>query len=61
MRSCEARDMGHGAVTVEHLLLGLFSDEDDIVDRVLADFGLTIRPAREMVRERLGVSPGSAP
>ena len=57
----EARDMGHGAVQVEHLLLGLFSDEDDIVDRVWADFGLTIQPVREMVRERLAVGPGSRP
>lgn len=57
----EARDMGHGAVQVEHLLLGLFSDEDGIVDRVWADFGLTIEPVREMVRERLGVGPGSRP
>jgi ATP-dependent Clp protease ATP-binding subunit ClpC len=57
----EARDMGHGAVQVEHLLLGLFSDEDDIVDRVWADFGLTIQPVREMVRERLGVGSGSRP
>jgi ATP-dependent Clp protease ATP-binding subunit ClpC len=55
----EARGMGHGAVQVEHLLLGLFSDEDDIVDRVWADFGLTVQPVREMVRERLGVGPGS--
>lgn len=58
----EARDMGHGAVQVEHLLLGLFSDEDQkIVDRVWADFGLTAQPVREMVRERLGVGPGSRP
>ena len=54
----EARDMGHAAVQ-EHLLLGLFSDQHDIVDRVWADFGLTIQPVREMVRERLGVGPGS--
>ena len=53
--------MGHGAVQVEHLLLGLFSDEDDIVDRVWADFGLTIQPVREMVRERLTLAPVRAP
>jgi ATP-dependent Clp protease ATP-binding subunit ClpC len=57
----EAREMGHGAVQVEHLLLGLFSDQDQIVDRVWADFGLTIEPVREMVRERLGVGPVSSP
>ena len=32
----EAREMGHGAVQVDHLLLGLSSDEDEIVDRVWA-------------------------
>jgi ATP-dependent Clp protease ATP-binding subunit ClpC len=57
----EARDMGHGAVQVEHLLLGMFSPEDDIVSRVWADSGLTIQPVRDMVRERLGVGPGSRP
>ncbi len=51
--------MGHGAIQVEHLLLGLFSPDDDTVSRVWADFGLTIEPVREMVRERLGVGPGS--
>lgn len=55
----EAREMRHGAVGVEHLLLGLFSSEDDIVTRVWADFGLTIEPVRDVVRERLGV--GSHP
>jgi ATP-dependent Clp protease ATP-binding subunit ClpC len=57
----EARDMGHGAVQVEHLLLGLFLAEDDIVSRVWADLALTIQPVRDMVRERLGVGPGSRP
>lgn len=53
--------MGHGAVQIEHLLLGLFSEEDDIVSRVWADFGLTIDPVREKVQERLGVGSGSLP
>jgi ATP-dependent Clp protease ATP-binding subunit ClpA len=57
----EARDMRHGAVQVEHLLLGLFSSEDGIVSRVWAHFGLTIQPVRDIVRERLGVGSRSGP
>ena len=56
----EARDMGHGAVGVEHLLLGLFSDQDGIA-RVFADFGVTIEPVRDLVRERLGAGSESSP
>ncbi|HEY1775441.1 MAG TPA: Clp protease N-terminal domain-containing protein [Solirubrobacteraceae bacterium] len=56
----EAREMGHGAVEVEHLLVGLFACEDEIVSRVWADFGLTSQPVREAVRRRLGVDPGTA-
>jgi len=57
----EARELGHGTVQVEHLLLGLFSDQDGIAGRVFADFGLTIEPVRDLVRERLGVGFGSLP
>ena len=44
----EAREMGHRTVQVEHLLLGLASDQDGISGRVFADFGLTIEPIREL-------------
>jgi hypothetical protein len=37
----EAREMGHETVQVEHLLLGLFAPEDDILSRLWEDFGLT--------------------
>lgn len=57
----EAREMGHGPVQVEHLLVGLFSDHDGIAGRVLADFGLTIAPVRDLVRQRLGVGSTSVP
>lgn len=57
----DAREMGHGTVQVEHLLLGLFSDHDGIAGRVLADFGLTIEPVRDLVRERLGIGSGPVP
>jgi ATP-dependent Clp protease ATP-binding subunit ClpA len=53
--------MGLGAVEVEHLLLGLLSDQDGIAGRVLADFGLTIEDVRRLVRERLGVGSDSRP
>lgn len=55
----EASGMGHGEVRVEHLLLGLFSDQHDVVARLLADSGLTIPRVRDLVRERGGVKPGS--
>jgi ATP-dependent Clp protease ATP-binding subunit ClpC len=57
----EAREMGHGSVRVEHLLVGLFSDNDGIAGRGLANFGLTIAPVRDLVRQRLGVGSTSAP
>ncbi|MFZ0973658.1 MAG: Clp protease N-terminal domain-containing protein [Solirubrobacteraceae bacterium] len=55
----EARGRGHGTVEVEHLLLGLFSDQDGIAGRVFADFGLAVEPVRALVRERLGVGSDS--
>lgn len=57
----QAREMGHWPVQVEHLLLGLFSDQDGIAGRVLADFGVTIEPVRDLVRERLGLGSGPVP
>ena len=54
----EARDMGHGTVQVEHLLLGLFSDRDGIAGGVLVDFGLTIEAARQAARQRPGARSG---
>jgi ATP-dependent Clp protease ATP-binding subunit ClpA len=57
----EAREMGHSAVHVEHLLLGLWSDQHAIAGRVLTDFGLTIDPVRDLVRQRLGAGSSSPP
>jgi ATP-dependent Clp protease ATP-binding subunit ClpA len=57
----EAREMGHGAVGVEHLLLGLFSDQDGVAGGVFADFGLTVGPVRDLVRERIGVDSAPRP
>ena len=57
----EAREMGYSTVQVEHLLLGLCSDQDGIAGRVLADFGLRIDPVRDLVRRRLGDGSSSLP
>jgi ATP-dependent Clp protease ATP-binding subunit ClpC len=56
----EARGMDHGEIQVEHLLLGLLS-HDSGLDRLWAQFGLTLQPARDKVSERLGANPGPAP
>ena len=53
--------MAHNSVQVEHLLLGLFSDQAGIPGRVFADFGLTVKPVRGQVRERLGRALSSLP
>jgi len=57
----EARTMGHRTVEAEHLLLGLFWDQDGIPGRVFADVGITIEPVRDLVRERLGPVSGRPP
>jgi ATP-dependent Clp protease ATP-binding subunit ClpC len=57
----EAREMGHESVHVEHLLLGLFSDQAGIPGRVFANFGLTVEPVRGQVRQRLGAALSSLP
>jgi ATP-dependent Clp protease ATP-binding subunit ClpC len=49
----EARAMGHLSVEGEHVLLGLFWDQDGIPGRVFADLGITIEPVRDLVRDRL--------
>jgi ATP-dependent Clp protease ATP-binding subunit ClpC len=54
----EAREMGYETVEVEHLLLGLFGCQDQIVSRVWTDFGLMIQPVRETIQQRLGVGHG---
>ena len=53
----EARAMRHGAVEPEHEFLALFGDQGGTAD-VLADAGLTVAPAREVVRKQLGTGSG---
>jgi ATP-dependent Clp protease ATP-binding subunit ClpA len=54
----EARAMRHSAVEPEHQFLALFGDQGGITAGVLADAGLTVAPAREIVRKRLGTGSG---
>jgi len=57
----EARTARHTAVESEHVLLGLFGDQDGIAGRVFAAVRITIEPARDLVRKRLGTGPRSSP
>lgn len=49
--SCdEARQMGHGYVGSEHLLLGLIRERDGVAGRVLAKLGVNLDRTRDFVR-----------
>jgi ATP-dependent Clp protease ATP-binding subunit ClpA len=50
----EARELNHGYVGTEHLLLGLIREERGIAAQVLVDAGITIENAREGVIRVLG-------
>jgi ATP-dependent Clp protease ATP-binding subunit ClpC len=54
----EARNLGHGHVGTEHLLLGLVADEETTASRVLAAMGVTAEALRDKVGEH--VSGGDA-
>jgi ATP-dependent Clp protease ATP-binding subunit ClpA len=54
----EARAMRHMTVEPEHQFLALFGDQGGITADVLAVAGLTIAPARELVRKQLGTGSG---
>lgn len=56
----EALGMGRTEIQVEDLLLGLFSDKQDVVSGLLADFGLSIESVRDLVRQRVDVGAGDA-
>lgn len=48
----EARQMGHGYIGTEHLLLGLLHEEDGIAGRVLASLDVKLDTARDMIDGR---------
>ncbi len=45
----EARDLGHGYVGTEHMLLGLLREEKGLAAEALVDAGIDLRTAREEV------------
>src|SRR5438874_7471439 len=50
----EAREMGHGFVGTEHLLLGLLIEGEGIAAHVLNDLGVTLDKVRPEVERLLG-------
>jgi len=50
----EARNLGHNYVGTEHLLLGLFHDEECVAAQVLRNLGFEVQQAREGVMHLLG-------
>jgi ATP-dependent Clp protease ATP-binding subunit ClpA len=56
----EARAISDGTVKPEYLLLGLLTGQDGIAGRLLADLGVTLEPARDLVQRRLSPCSGQA-
>lgn len=56
-----ARDLGHGFVGTEHLLLAQFSEPEAMSAVILHDRGLTAAKVRAAVVERIGEGPGAGP
>jgi catechol 2,3-dioxygenase-like lactoylglutathione lyase family enzyme len=51
----ESRELGHGYIGVEHLLIGLLREEEGLAARALRDAGLTVDALRHQVRHVVGV------
>ncbi len=49
----EALQLGHNYIGTEHLLLGLFGDEDSVAARVLGDLGASVDVIRDQTLELL--------
>ena len=54
----EARDLGHGHIGTEHLLLGLLADAGSTTAAVLDELGAALAPTRHKVVEAVGASDG---
>lgn len=50
----EARLLGHNFIGTEHLLLGLLHEGDGVGARALGALGISLEPARELVRKIIG-------
>jgi ATP-dependent Clp protease ATP-binding subunit ClpA len=55
----EARNFNHNYVGTEHLLLGLFREEDGVASQVLKNFGLKLEDLREEILNLLGQPPAN--
>jgi catechol 2,3-dioxygenase-like lactoylglutathione lyase family enzyme len=55
----ESRQLAHGYIGLEHLLLGLLREEEGLAARALREAGLTVEALRLQVRQVVGV--GDAP
>jgi catechol 2,3-dioxygenase-like lactoylglutathione lyase family enzyme len=56
----ESRQLGHGYIGVEHLLLGLLREEEGLAARALRSTGLTVEALRQQVRQLVGVGDTAA-
>jgi ATP-dependent Clp protease ATP-binding subunit ClpC len=56
----EARRLGHPHIGTEHLLLGLFREEDGMAAVVLRDYGLTLAAVRDDVLRISGRGEGAS-
>jgi hypothetical protein len=56
----EARELGHGWIGTEHLLLGVAGSGDEVASRLLAEAGLGVAELRKDV-EGLGEQPAEPP
>jgi len=50
----EARELGHGFLGAEHLLLGLLAEGEGVAARVLDSLGISLEEARDRVEEIAG-------
>ena len=63
----ESRNLGHGFLGTEHLLLGLIAEKEGVAAQVLHNLSIDLEPAREAVKTILGpthvlpVPPSNAP
>jgi catechol 2,3-dioxygenase-like lactoylglutathione lyase family enzyme len=51
----EARQLGHGYIGVEHLLIGLLKEEEGLAARAFREAGLTVGALGHQVRQIMGV------
>ncbi len=55
----EARELGHGSVGTEHLLLGLLAEGEGVAALVLESLGISLEEARDRVEEIAGHGQGT--